>query len=137
MRSQFDLHSNCIVTNALDQQAIGSSTTTVGNIIDTKDANIVEFIAQLGTITDGAYVVSLEHGDDSGLSDTAAVSAEETLGGISFALTEDKVCKRMGYVGKKRYVRPSITSSAVTTGVDFAGMSVLLAGKMHNPQANQ
>ncbi len=137
MKSTFDLHNNCYVVPALTQQAISTNTGTVGEIIDTKGFEMVEFVSLLGTITDGAYVASLEHGDDISLSDTAAVPAEEVLGGISYALAEDDEAKRMGYIGKKRYVRLTLTSTAVTTGVNMAGVICLKTSPMHAPIANQ
>lgn len=138
MRSQFDLHNNCTTVNAFDQQVIASDTTTVGNIIDTKDFNMLEILMISGTLTDGAYAVTLEHGDDSALADTAAVPAAEILGSISYALADDDLTKRIGYVGKKRYVRMSVVSTAfAATGGIFGGAIALLAAGMHNPQANQ
>ncbi len=136
MKTQFDLHDNCTVETAFTQQTISSATTTAGEIIDTLNFNICEFIVQTGTITTGtSYTVTLEEGDDSGLSDAAAVSAEETLGSAVFIITDDDTTKRIGYIGKKRYVRMSIVSVGTVSGV--MGAAVLLAGGMHNPQANQ
>ncbi|MCP4550790.1 MAG: hypothetical protein GY834_01850 [Bacteroidetes bacterium] len=115
---------------------MSSATTTAGEIIDTSNFNICEFIVQTGTITTGtSYTTILEEGDDSGLSDAAAVSVEETLGSAVFVITDDDTTKRIGYIGKKRYVRMSIVSVGTVSGV--MGAAVLLAAGMHNPQANQ
>lgn len=124
MGKLFDLHHNCDVANALNSQTISSDTTTNGVIIDMQGYHGLEFILKSGTITDGAYTVALQHGDDSGLSDAAAVDADEVLGSIAFADTEDNVAKRIGYIGKKRYVRMNVVSTGTTSGGVFDGVAV-------------
>ena len=131
----FDLHHNTKQLTALTSQTIDTDTTTAGEIIDTALFTALEFLLISGTITDGAYAVSLQHGDDSGLSDVTVVSADETLGDADFALADDDTAKRIGYIGKKRYVRLSIVSTATTTGGLFAGIA-LLANAAHQPTAD-
>lgn len=136
MGKLFDLHDNCEVANALDSSTISSDTTTNGEIIDTAAFHGLEFILKSGAITDGAYTVALTEGDDSGLSDGTAVSADDLLGSIAFADTEDNVAKRIGYIGKKRYVRLSIVSTGTASGGIFDGVAVKYA-PFHAPVANQ
>ena len=133
----FDLHHTSKAEIGLANQAITGNSVVTGAIIDTASFTALEFLLQAGTITDGAYAVKLVHGDDSGLSDVADVSAEETLGSADFALTDDDSAKRIGYIGKKRYVRVVITATGVTTGVDAFSVMVLLANAMHQPVAEQ
>lgn len=130
-----DLHHHTAVESALDSQTIGTDTTTLGNIIDTAGFEALEFILQSGTITDGAYAVSLQEGDDSGLSDAAAVSAEETLGNADFALADDDTAKRIGYIGKKRYCRLAIVSTATTSGGVFSA-AAMKGMAAHQPTAD-
>lgn len=130
-----DLHNNIDPLVALDVAEIGSSTTTVGNIIDLQDYQSVEFLIVSGTLVDGTYVVLLEDGDDSALGDAAAVADKFLLGteaDAGFALTEDDTVKKLGYVGSKRYVRLSIISTVVTSGGDFGALAVLGAAR-HAP----
>lgn len=134
--SNFDLHNNCDVITALNSQTIATDTTTNGVIIDTKGSRAIEFILTSGTITDGAYTVTATQGDDSGLSDGVAVDAELLLGSIAFAATEDNVSKRVGFIGKKRYVRFSVVSTGTTSGGVFSGVAVR-ANPNHAPVANQ
>jgi hypothetical protein len=55
-------------------------------------------------------VVTMEHGDDSGLSDTAAPAAADLVGttgahaGFHLRLPTS-ACRKIGYIGSKRYVR--------------------------------
>ena len=131
----FEFHHNVSQATALSITSISSNTTTNGNIIDTARFESLEFLLLSGTITDGSYAVTMEHGDDSGLSDGAAVSSDETLGDADFAATDDNTAKRLGYIGKRRYVRLVITSTGVTTGGTIGAVS-LLGTPHHAPVAD-
>lgn len=134
--SEFDMHNRVKQEVALDIAAITTNTTTVGNIIDTKGFESIEFIIQSGTVTDGTYALVLEQGDDSGLSDAAVVPAEEVLGSLTgFVAADDDAAKRVGSVGKKRFQRLSIVSAGTTTGVDAMGAVAMLGNAHTNPTA--
>lgn len=114
-----DLHNNISVEPALDVAVITTDTTTAGDIIDTRSAEAVEFVIVSGTLTDGTYTPLVEDGDDSGLSDAAAVADADLLGteaDAAFAATDDNAVKKVGYAGSKRYVRLSLVSASTTTG---------------------
>lgn len=136
MGKLFDLHDNCEVANALDSQTISTDTTTNGEIIDIAGYHGLEFVLKSGAITDGAYTVTLTHGDDSGLSDGATVAAADLLGSIAFADTDDDAAKRIGYIGKKRYVRLNVVSTGTTSGGVFDGVAVKFS-PFTAPVANQ
>lgn len=129
-----DLHSNIDELNALNFAAISSNTTTVGNIIDTQGFESVEMIAALGVRTDGTYTLKLEDGDDSGLADAADVAAADLLGALT-AMTASNQVARVGCITKKRYVRLSIVSTGVTTGVAAAGGVAVLGHPKRAPVA--
>ena len=121
-----DLHNNTVGSVAL-AAAISSNTTTAGNIIDTRGFEAIEFYIASGTLTDGAYAVLVEDGDESNLSDAAAVADDQLLGteaNASFTDTDDNTVKRIGYVGGKRYVRLSLVSTSVSTGGSFTAIAV-------------
>ena len=134
-KSVNDLHHHTKQLPALTSQTISTDTTTAGAIIDTAGFEACEFLLLSGTITDGAYAVSLQEGDASNLSDAATVDAAEILGDADFALADDDTAKRIGYIGKKRYVRLSIVSSGTTSGGVFAGIA-LLGMAAHQPTAD-
>ncbi len=136
MGKLFDLHDNCEVANALDSQTIGTDTTTNGEIIDTVGFHGLEFVLKSGTVTDGAYTVTLTEGDDAALSDGATVAAADLLGSIAFADTDDDAAKRVGYIGKKRYVRMNVVSTGTTSGGVFSGVAVKFSPNSA-PVANQ
>lgn len=126
-----ETHNTQFPNVALDQQQITTNTTTVGNIIDIQQEpgfNSLEFFILSGVLTDGAYVLLLEHGDDPALSDAAPVPDDDLTNLEStadFADSDDQTAKRIGYVGGKRYVRPSIVSSGVSSGGFFTIMALL------------
>lgn len=105
MSSQ-DLHSNIDERNAFNTQVIASDTTTAGVIIDTQGYESVEFIMKAGVVTAGDITPILQDGDDSGLSDVATVASDFRLGSL-VTLDATNGLTRVGYVGKKRYVRLS------------------------------
>ncbi len=127
---QRDLHNSIEQRNALDVQTIASDTTTVGDIIDMQGYESLEFLTIMGTLTDGDYLPLIEHGDDSGLSDAAAVPDAQLLGteaGAAFtADTDDNKVSKIGYIGGKRYVRLSIVSTNFSaTGAVLGAVAVL------------
>lgn len=122
-----DFHNNVKAEVALNTSAISTSTTTIGNIIDLQGYGAVEFIIQSGTLTDGSYTPLIEEGSAADLGDATAVADSNLLGteaAAAFALADDNVVKKVGYVGNKRYVRLSIVSSAVSTGGTVSAVSV-------------
>lgn len=130
-----DLHNNVEQVNALNCAAISSSTTTAGNIIDLQGYGAAEFVIQLGVRTDGTYTVVLEEGNNSGLSDAAVVDSANVFGSLPVLNASNQV-KRVGYrVGAKRYVRLSLVSTSVTSGVAAAGAVALLANADQMPTA--
>lgn len=124
---EFDNHTHLFQQVALDSQDITTDTTTVGNIIDTAFFESLEYVVQSGTITDGAYALKVEDGDDSGLSDAADVSSELVLGVLTgFVAADDDAAKRVGVISKKRYQRLSIVSTGTSSGATkFSSVSVL------------
>lgn len=127
MSDSVDLHNETTPAVALNIQAISTDTTTAGAIIDTQGFAANEFIMQSGTLTDGTYTPLIEDGDDSGLSDAAAVADDfltNTEASAAFALTDDNAVKAIGYVGHKRYIRLSIVSASTSTGGTLGAVCV-------------
>lgn len=119
--AQVDIHSRATVASALNIQAITTDTTTVGNIIDTQDQHSLELIFNYGTVSAGVLTPLIHEGDNSALSDATVVPTDYLLGTIAsatftFGTSTNNVPKSLGYVGKKRYVRPSIVSTGSANG---------------------
>lgn len=132
-----DIHNETEQKNALDNQVIASDTTTVGEIIDMRGFESLEFLMLMGTLTDGDYLPLIEHGDDSGLSDAAAVPDGQLLGteaGAAFtADTDDNKVSKIGYRGDKRFVRLSIVSTNFGTGGATLGAVAVQMQARHLP----
>lgn len=126
-----EIHNTEFPNVALDQQQITTNTTTVGNIIDTQQLggfNSLEFYIQSGVITDGDYAIFLEHGDDPNLSDAVPVPDSDLTNlesSAGFAPSDDQKVKRIGYIGDKRFVRPSLVSTNTSSGGFFTILALL------------
>ena len=126
-----DGHNNMDDRVAVVEQAIVADATVVGEIIDTLGFESLEYIVQVGTITTGALALVIEEGDDSGLSDAAAVSADETLGALTgFVAADDDSTKRVGSIGKKRYQRLTLEGTG-TSVIDFVSAVAILGHPKH------
>lgn len=136
-----DLHNNikCSTANA-PVAAITNDTAKVSTIVDTANFGSCEYVGVLGTNADAdaTYTVLVEHGDNSALSDAAAVPDEFLLGveamGLDFA--DDAATFKIGYIGDKRYVRVTVTPANNTGNFFMAG--VWIQGHPRNgPQSTQ
>lgn len=113
MSADFDLHNSVLSVIAIDN-ADNPAATASGNIIDTNGAYSLEFFINSGGLAlAGTVDFVMEYGDDAGLSDAAPVPTDfivGTLADVQLTSTSPET-KRVGYVGKKRYVRIGYTSS--------------------------
>jgi hypothetical protein len=133
--ASIDLKTNIGDNLALNNTAITSDTTTVGNEIDTAGFESVTFIAQVGVVTDGTYTPSITESDTSGGTFTA-VATDFLIGTeAAAALTASNTTSMIGCVGKKRYVKFSIVSTATTSGVAAASALAILGSPRHAPVA--
>lgn len=138
------------ITNMLDLKrglspvaAVTDNTPFVSQILDTKGLTGAMFAILIGANTDAdaTFAVLFEDGDDSGLSDHAAVddaylTGTETKAGFQF--DDDNEMRKIGYVGWKRYVRVTITPAANGAGNIFlagAWITVPLDRPTANPPA--
>lgn len=90
------------------------NTPYVSQIADTYDHDSLTFVGLIGANTDAdaTFTVLVEEGDDSGLSDAAAVADADLIGteaAASFLFSDDNKVFKIGYKGTKRYVRVTIT----------------------------
>lgn len=99
-----------------------------GEIIDTRGFDSLTFVIQLATVTTADatnfFTFTLQHGDDSGLSDAATVTAATGLLGSNLVVNDTALSDTIGmigYVGGKRYVRlvatETLTASAAWSAV--------------------
>jgi hypothetical protein len=103
----------------------------VSQIIDMSNYMGFMFAILLGTLADAGFTTTilLEEGDDSALSDAAAVADADMLSmtagtapetAAAFTQASDDLVKTIGYVGTKRYIRLTITPSGNGSSLPIA-----------------
>lgn len=107
------------------------NTAIVSSIIDVKGYDSATFVLVTGTNTDAnvTFAVLVEHDDDSGLATAEAVADTQLVGTealAAFNFGDDVECRKIGYIGNKRYVRVTVTPSGNDSGNIFlAGVAIL------------
>ena len=127
-----DLHSNIHPVPLIAPIAARTDNTAiVSAIIDTFGYESCELVLITGTNTDAdaTFAVLVEDGDNSSLADNAAVADVQLLGTealAAFTFADDVECRKIGYVGAKRYVRVTVTPSGNDSGNIFlSGVAIL------------
>ena len=127
-----DIHNNLhFVPLIAPVAARTDNTAIVSAIIDTLGYEAAELVLITGTNTDvnATFAVLVEDGDASNLSDNAAVADTFLIGTeaeAGFIFSDDVECRKIGYVGGKRYLRMTVTPSGNDSGNIFiAGVAVL------------
>lgn len=132
-----DLHNNSRQVVAIAPAALTTVAGLAGRIIDRQGYGGIEFYPQYGavTATNATITVVVKHGDVTGTLTSVAdtdLNGTEALASLGQAVrtdfTGDKVARRIGYKGPKRYVQASIASSTVT-----AATIVSILGVLHDP----
>ena len=140
MRS--DLFNNIHPIRALSPVAAATSNAAiVSQIIDTANFDSLTFLISIGanTDTDALFAVLIEDGENSGLSDAAAVDDKFLLGTealAGFRFDDDNETRKIGYIGSKRYVRLTITPSLNDAGNIFVSATAVLGHPRNVPTPN-
>lgn len=121
--------------------AVTDNTAYVGAIVDITGYSSLTYLIHSGTNTDtnATFTVLLEEGDDSGLSDAAAVADADLIGTealASFTFVDDNECFKLGYKGSKRYTRLTVTPAGNDAGNHFVSAMALLGHPNRSPTAN-
>lgn len=131
-----DAHNELYAKRGLSPVSVADTTAQVSEIIDTAGFGGLEFFILIGSVADAdaTFQVLVEDGDDSGLSDAAAVDDAYLLGiegvaatptGASFRYDSDNKVTKIGYIGPKRYVRLTITPAANASAALMAVLALL------------
>ena len=136
------LHNNVKYSRAISPVATAPTGTTpiVSQILDMANFTQAECIIQLGSLADvdATFAVLVEDGDDSSLSDNAAVADVFLLGleAGMFLFSSDDDTTKIGYIGPKRYLRVTITPAANSGDVCLAAVWAQ-SGARNLPQSTQ
>lgn len=109
---------------------VTDTTAVVSGIVDLQGYDSVTFAIATGTLADAdaTFTVLVEDGDESDLSDNAAVADTYLLGTevlAAFQFDDDAEARKIGYVGPKRYVRCTVTPVANAGSAPIAIMGLL------------
>jgi hypothetical protein len=115
-----DFNSNMDVVQSISPAAKTASGNGTG--VDCANYGEVEILFLAGIRTDGTHTPTVEESDTLG-SGYATVAAADLVGTTPVAITTDSV-QRIGYVGKKRYVRAVVTVAGATTGAIYGAWVV-------------
>lgn len=115
---------------AIAPVVVTDNTAQASSIIDRKGYDALTFAILLGTLADAdaTFAVTMTHGDDSGLSDGAAVGADDIIGTLAlagFTFADDGETRKVGYRGIKRYVRLTITPTNNAGNAPMAALAIL------------
>jgi len=112
-----EVHRTLKMSVGIEPQALNGTNDLVGEIIDTIEFDSLEFVLLTDAIAVGDLdaQLKLEEGDDAGLSDASDVTDTDDLAGLpadtAIDETDDKVTKKIGYLGNKRFVRATLVVS--------------------------
>lgn len=115
---------------AIAPQVATNDTALVSAIIDTAGYESLTFLIQTGTLADAnaTFAVTMEHGDDATLADTAVPAATDLIGTTTlagFQYDDDGETRKIGYIGTKRYVRMTITPTGNSGNAPISAMALL------------
>lgn len=125
-----DLASNIDVKRVISPVSVADNSAQVGQIIDRRGFDSVTFLIATGSVADAdtTFTVLLEESDDSGMSGGNAVADADLIGTealAGFQFDDDNECRKLGYVGNKRYLRLTITPANNASAALLAAVAVL------------
>ena len=135
-----ELHNQLKFSRAISPAAATTDNTAyVSQILDTANFADNELVLQIGALADAdaTFTVLIEEGDVSNLSDNSAVADADLLGTellAGFQFDDDNETRKIGYIGKKRYIRATVTP-ANNTGNAFLSGTWVQGGARKLPQA--
>lgn len=126
----YDLMNKVNLKRAIAPVSVADNTAQVSQIIDRAGYDSMMFAIVLGSIADAdaTFAVTLEHGDDSALADTAVPAAADLIGTTTlaaFQFDSDNACRKIGYKGLKRYVRMTITPTNNSSAALLCAVAIL------------
>lgn len=125
-----DGHNVIDVKRVISPVSVSDDTAQVGQIIDRQGFGTVEYVIATGSIADSnaTFAVLLEESDDSSMSGATAVADADLLGTealAGFQYDDDNECRKLGYKGRKRYTRLTITPSGNASAALLSAVAIL------------
>lgn len=124
-----EMFNNIDIKRVLSPVSVADNTAQVGQVIDRQGFGAVTYVIATGSIADAdaTFTVLLEECDTSGGSYTAVADADllgtEAL--AAFQFDDDNECRKLGYIGIKRYTRLTITPVSNASAALLSAVCVL------------
>lgn len=117
------------------------NTPIVSTILDTfgYGSAVLALVTGTETDADATFTTLLEESDNSGMSGAVAVADIDLIGTealASFQFDDDIECRKLGYVGSKRYLRATITPANNAAGNIFIAGVWVQGHAASKPTAN-
>lgn len=111
--------------------ATADNTPWVSQIIDRAGFEGLVFLMNTGgeVDADATFTALVEDGDQANLSDAATVDPSLLTGTValaSFTFADDNETRKIGYVGRKRYVRLTVTPANNASAAYLSAIALLL-----------
>jgi hypothetical protein len=111
----------------LPAAAVTDNTAQVSIILDTLGAGaaVLAYVTGVLSDADATFTELLEESNASDMSGANTVPATDMIGTAalaSFSFADDGECRKIGYIGSKRFIRATITPANNTGNLFMAGM---------------
>lgn len=124
-----DLMNQIHIKRAISPVSVADNTAQTGEVVDLQGYDSCTFVIATGSIADAdaTFAVEVQECDTSGGTYTAVADANlvgtEALAGFQF--DDDNECRKIGYIGSKRYVKLVITPSGNASAALLSAVAVL------------
>jgi hypothetical protein len=124
-----EMFNNITLKRVISPVSVSDNTAQVGQVIDHQGWGQAVYAIATGSLADAdvTFTVLLEESDASG-SGFAAVDDADLLGTealASFQFDDDNECRKLGYKGKKRYTKLTITPANNASAGLMAAVCIL------------
>lgn len=130
-----DLLNEIKVLTAVAPVVVSNNTPPTEIEIDRQGYESLTFAIALGVLadTDATFAVTLTESDTSGTGYTSVAADDIVLNSeTSFDYSADNGCKKVGYIGNKRFVKCTVTPTN-NSGNAPIGVVAILGHATHNP----
>ena len=134
-----DATNNVQIKRVLSPVSVSDNTAQVGQVIDHQGYDAATYVIATGSIADAdaTFTVLLEESDASGSGFAAVADADmvsQTSGtapetAAAFQFDSDNQCRKLGYIGVKRYTRLTITPANNASAALLSAVCVLSLGQ--------
>jgi len=113
---------------AIPAQNVSANGTVSGVVIDTQDAESINFAVQVGAATDGSFAAEIYESDDAGMAGATKIDAANVEGNgydeAVAAAANEVYSFQIARTMSKRYVRLDLVVTGVSTGFDAAALCI-------------